>query len=622
VLWPIARHCLVLPIPAAGWIGSHNMSLAKGRFSSSRSRPSESTLAMSERLSPDRRSFRHLLSTLFQQIQRQRLRGSLDYRIDPECLPDLVQIRKEVKGGRFDLNAVLNRLTKLTQRVVGASGVGVWLFTSDEVFLYAGAGTASNDERLRLEVISKLARACQLSQDSATRLANRIAINTGYDASDPGDTNSLLVEPIRQGQNVAGALAALSDECNGFTKRDAANLHLLAGLLGQALSKAAEAGLQESITLEPAALLQLIERIVPALQRILESDVSARHSSHGFLQKEPGHDLPSAGIPPKPFQDSHKKGQEGATHLMSGTWTGDYQESSQLGDSPSSSSPLQETGAPRIGAWEASKTRLAQTSSLWPVARQKWERAVASARNYRITAGLTVVVQRGLRYAQDSILQHIKIGDTRLQMLLRSSLRASLKVAPLKAILAIAITFLILKIGLHTLARPSMFSSRTTARENTLSAAKSDAREAPVAEQFGTSAVIQVSHTHVTDHATEAAVRTLSPYEIPGLRRRAEYGDDSAAFEMGMAYEIGRGVPQQCATAAQWVTRAAAEGNTAAQYNLGLRYRDGDGVAVDNHEAVKWLEKAAAHRNSGAKVALGVLTAHQARVIPSSQASH
>jgi hypothetical protein len=123
---------------------------------------------MSERLSPDRRSFKKFLSTLFQQIRIPGLHGSADDQIDPHCLPDLIQIRQEVKGGRFDLNAVINRLTKLTQRVVSASGVGVWLFTSDEIFLYAGTGTASNDERLRLEVISKLASACQLSQDAAS----------------------------------------------------------------------------------------------------------------------------------------------------------------------------------------------------------------------------------------------------------------------------------------------------------------------------------------------------------------------------------------------------------------------------------------------------------------------
>jgi hypothetical protein len=96
----------------------------------------------------------------------------------------------------------------------------------------------------------------------------------------------------------------------------------------------------------------------------------------------------------------------------------------------------------------------------------------------------------------------------------------------------------------------------------------------------------------------------LSPYELAGLRRRAEFGDDSAAFQMGMAYEIGRGLPQSCKTAARWVARAAREGNAAAQYNLGLRYRDGDGVPANEDEAVKWLGKASARQSSNEQLAL------------------
>ena len=129
-----------------------------------------------------------------------------------------------------------------------------------------------------------------------------------------------------------------------------------------------------------------------------------------------------------------------------------------------------------------------------------------------------------------------------------------------------------------------------------------------MADQFRTSAPIQVSHMHITDRATEAAVRTLSRYEIAGLRRRAEYGDVSAAFQLGMAYEIGRGVSQQCTSAAQWVARAAGEGNAAAQFNLGLRYRDGDGVPADEDEAkvaaagcspAKYRRAGGAYRASG-----------------------
>ena len=104
------------------------------------------------------------------------------------------------------------------------------------------------------------------------------------------------------------------------------------------------------------------------------------------------------------------------------------------------------------------------------------------------------------------------------------------------------------------------------------------------------------SHKRVTDSAAAAALRDLSRFEIPGLLRQARYGDDSAAFIMGMAYEIGHGVPQDCAKAAHWVYEAASGGDAAAEYNLSLRYRDGDGVPPNTDESEKWRQKAAAKR--------------------------
>ena len=117
---------------------------------------------------------------------------------------------------------------------------------------------------------------------------------------------------------------------------------------------------------------------------------------------------------------------------------------------------------------------------------------------------------------------------------------------------------------------------------------------------------LATSHEQITDPAISSVVHQLSRYEINGLRRQAKYGDDSAAFTLGMAYEIGRYVHQNCAEAARWVRMAAEAGNAAAQYNLGLRYQTGDGVAADRTEAENWLRKAA-HRNREAKLALRML---------------
>jgi Sel1 repeat-containing protein len=118
---------------------------------------------------------------------------------------------------------------------------------------------------------------------------------------------------------------------------------------------------------------------------------------------------------------------------------------------------------------------------------------------------------------------------------------------------------------------------------------------------------LEDSHERITDPATVSVVQQLSRYEIMGLRRQANYGDDSAAFTLGMAYEVGHSVRQNCVEAARWVRTAAEAGDAAAQYNLGLRYRNGDGVPADRAESEKWLRKAAAHRNRQAKLARRML---------------
>ena len=513
---------------------------------------------MNQRFSLDRGSFKRSLSALFQHMQRQGLRGSTGDRIDPQWQSDLIQIRQELKSGTLDLNAVISRLVKLTQKVVGAGGAGVWLFADNEIFYSAGAGNASNDEGLRLRVISRLAISCQLSQDSQFP-GEPTASDTLYDASHgSGCAGSLFVEPVYQGHNIAGALAVFSDELDAFTERDAANVHVLAGVLAEALGKAAESGQQQSVALEPAAMLQLIERMIPALQRMLEGDENERPSRHHPSQRAPENDLPTAGRNTIPLQATDESWvRPPATEVIART--GPEPEPEQAAPAR----PLEDTYGAGIRMWAALKGKLTDASAVWPVARLKLEHMFAFVNAYtsRTAKGLRLRLfwlsnrirkaghrvwrtgpnssdspslatktahrlQEGLRHARDLFQHALKKASTRLlQVLLQSrpSLRAPLRAASVLGVLVIVITFFMLKAGRHNPAQITPSSSRTTARENTSphSAAKSDAREAHGGEQFGTPAPLPVSHLHVTDRATEAAVRTLSRYELAGLRRRA-----------------------------------------------------------------------------------------------------
>ena len=114
----------------------------------------------------------------------------------------------------------------------------------------------------------------------------------------------------------------------------------------------------------------------------------------------------------------------------------------------------------------------------------------------------------------------------------------------------------------------------------------------------------ETSHLRVTDFESESTVEDLSRYEMQTVRRQAQFGDDDAALTLGLAYEIGSQVPQNCTLAAHWILLAAEQGNAAAEYNLALRYLYGDGTAANALEARKWFQKAARQGNHDAATAL------------------
>jgi cell division septation protein DedD len=72
-------------------------------------------------------------------------------------------------------------------------------------------------------------------------------------------------------------------------------------------------------------------------------------------------------------------------------------------------------------------------------------------------------------------------------------------------------------------------------------------------------------------------------------RPLAEKGDADAAFNLGQAYRLGRGVPTNLSAAKTWFERSAEKGHVDAQTTLGLLlFQNGDQA-----EGLRWLKSAA-----------------------------
>ena len=85
------------------------------------------------------------------------------------------------------------------------------------------------------------------------------------------------------------------------------------------------------------------------------------------------------------------------------------------------------------------------------------------------------------------------------------------------------------------------------------------------------------------DHA--AALRLWKPL--------ADQGDRAAQYNLGLLYELGKGVPAYPAAARSWYEKSAAQNFAMAQHNLGRLYYMGEGVPEDYTKAIRYFLPAA-----------------------------
>ena len=76
-------------------------------------------------------------------------------------------------------------------------------------------------------------------------------------------------------------------------------------------------------------------------------------------------------------------------------------------------------------------------------------------------------------------------------------------------------------------------------------------------------------------------------------RRLAEPWFACAQFNLGVAYDRGKGVPQDYVQAAVWYRKAAEQGFASAQLNFGAANYEGQGVSQDYVQAAAWFRIAA-----------------------------
>jgi len=554
----------------------------------------------------DRESFEHFLATvsLFQSLQQAAVNKTAGN--DPPLLQYSLETLRAADSGTLDLQSTLEQVAGLALQIVDGDGAVVWLFTTENLICRAAVGANFDDDHIRTALRSRLqsAGAFGINSPSTLDLTRTLANYSGA-------LGSSLAIALLPGGKIAGALAVFSDPSRTFTERDYANLRLLAGLAQYVLAKWVAGQEQDS--------RDASSEKDPDRNALLPIHVASS------MERSAGPPLISRASRPEPFRreqiaDVYLPGVDAHEALDGGTNDGPQVETDRQSVSNSTAqdgldvnsscdNPLEPPARKSIPGGTTETSPGGATGNSPALQRwEEWKKRFKSWRDDRVVTSALEVSQsmRRLNAAVDAaknILRHGRNFHVNWFVIRQA--------APAFAILAVMSFFVgLLTGGRQPLAVGSLNPIAEAAADPVTHNSGINVNQKPAAilvPMKSTSVSIQTSHLQITDRETAAMIADLSKYEVRNLRRLANYGDDHAALELGMLYELGRGFPQSCSKAATWVTKAAQNGNPAAEYNLGLRYRDGDGVGADIQQAEKWLRKAAAHKNSNAQRVLAEL---------------
>jgi uncharacterized protein len=109
------------------------------------------------------------------------------------------------------------------------------------------------------------------------------------------------------------------------------------------------------------------------------------------------------------------------------------------------------------------------------------------------------------------------------------------------------------------------------------------------------------SHAQSVEAGVAAWQRADYAGAVAIWRPLAEKGDADAAFNLGQAYRLGRGVALNLGAAQTWLERAARNGHVDAQTTLGLLLFDGG----DTVAGLRWLQAAADQGEPRASLVIG-----------------
>lgn len=180
-------------------------------------------------------------------------------RQDAGRLSAIIATQHDIATAGHNFIDVMTLIAERTQNLTRAAGAAIELIERDELVYRIGTGTASRHVGLRLAIASSLSGQCMRLNEVLRCDDTERDPRVNREACRKIGLRSMVVVPLYHNGGPVGVLKVLSTKPNVFSERDARALQLMAGLIGAALSNAAEFESRQELLAERTSAVAALE---------------------------------------------------------------------------------------------------------------------------------------------------------------------------------------------------------------------------------------------------------------------------------------------------------------------------------------------------------------------------
>ena len=174
-------------------------------------------------------------------------------RPDPaEALAQIVETQEFLRSQAGDLQVAANVIVERLQKITHATGVAVAVVRENRLEYCAATGDAASLAGSSLPLDSSLSADGRLSTEFSREHADKPS----------------MALPLHHEGNLAGLLEIRFADADSIQEPEMRSCQLMAGLMTEAIARAADKEWRQTLAAERAAMLEALERIKPQLERL------------------------------------------------------------------------------------------------------------------------------------------------------------------------------------------------------------------------------------------------------------------------------------------------------------------------------------------------------------------